>query len=135
MVFLNWVGPLLLENEEVMRVPPSIPGIYMLHAFAPEFGGYATFYIGKSCNIRRRLLQHLGDRTTKMVIRAARELDTSHWSAAPVVDPSLLARIEAGLIITLGPICNQQVPHANPVRVNLPPLSLRSFATPEELIQ
>ena len=120
---LDWVGPLILCPNEVRRVPAGVPGIYMLHAFAPSRGGYAVFYVGKASDLRRRLLQHLGARTAKPSVRAARELDPARWSAAPVLDPVLLSRVEAGLVLALRPVCNAQVPAAAPVLVNLPPLS------------
>lgn len=123
-VNLDWVGPLHLCADEVARVPQGVPGIYMLHALAGHLGGYATFYVGKTVDIRRRLQQHLGKRTTKLAIRAAREIDSAYWSAAPVEDAPLLACIESGLIRILQPICNTQVPNSKPVLVNLPPLSL-----------
>jgi len=122
---LDWVGPLILCPSEVRRVPVGIPGVYMLHAFAPSRSGYAVFYVGKASDLRRRLLQHLGGRTTKASVRAARELDPACWSAAPVLDVELLARVEAGLVVALRPVCNAQVPRAEPVLVNLPPLSFR----------
>ncbi|HEX9250357.1 MAG TPA: hypothetical protein VF856_12700 [Gemmatimonadaceae bacterium] len=125
-VILEWVGPLLLCPSEVSRVPDGVSGIYMLHAFFPSFGGYAVFYVGRASDIRRRLNQHLGPRTTKTLIRAARELDQAWWSAAPVLEPELLASVETGLIRALRPICNAQVPRAEPLPVNLPPLSFRS---------
>jgi len=123
---LDWVGPLLLSPSEVSRVPYGVSGIYLLHAFFPSFGGYAVFYVGRASDIRRRLNQHLGPRSAKTLIRAARELDQAWWSAAPVLEPELLACIEAGLIRALRPVCNAQVPRADPVLVNLPPLSFRS---------
>lgn len=123
-ILLDWVGPLILCPSEVRRVPTGIPGIYMLHAFAPSRGGYAVFYVGKACDLRRRLLQHLGGRTAKPSVRAARELDPARWSAAPILDRRLLSRVEAGLVLALRPVCNAQVPSAEPVLVNLPPLSL-----------
>src|SRR5438445_11938984 len=125
---LDWVGPLILCPSEVRRVPAGIPGIYLLHAFAPSRGGYAVFYVGRASDLRRRLFEHLGGRTAKPSVRAARELDPARWSAAPVLDPALLARVEAGLIVALRPVCNAQVPGAEPVLVNLPPLSFRSAA-------
>lgn len=123
---LDWVGPLLLCPSEVARVPEGISGIYMLHAFFPARGGYAVFYVGRARDIRRRLNQHLGPRTTKAIIRAARELDQAWWSAAPVLDPELLGCVEAGLIRALRPVCNAQVPSAEPALVNLPPLCFHS---------
>ena len=128
LVLLDWVGPLILCPSEARRVPAGIPGIYLLHAFAPSRGGYAVFYVGRASDLRRRLFEHRGGRTAKPSVRAARELDPARWSAAPVLDPGLLARVEAGLVLALRPVCNAQVPVAAPVLVNLPPLSFRDAA-------
>lgn len=121
---LDWVGPLPLNEDELSRVPEGIPGVYLLHVLARCFGGYVTFYAGRSSNLRRRLQQHLCKRTTKLSIRAVQEIDCAFWSAAPVENPSLLACIESGLIRNLIPICNDQIPGQKPVIVNLPPLFL-----------
>lgn len=126
-ISLDWVGPLVLSLSEVRRIPAAIPGIYLLHSLAPSRGGYSVFYVGKASDLRRRLLQHLGARSAKPSIRAARELDPPRWSAAPVLDLDLLSRVEAGLILTLRPVCNVQVPSAPPVLVTLPPLSFRTL--------
>jgi hypothetical protein len=123
---LEWVGPLLLCPGEVRRVPPEVPGVYLLHAFAPRFGGYTVFYVGRALDLRRRLLEHLGDRTAKPSVRAARELYQTYWSAAPVIDNTFLPGIESGLIRALRPICNAQLPTAAPLVVNLPPLSFET---------
>jgi hypothetical protein len=130
---LEWVGPLLLMSSEVRRIPDGIPGVYLLHALAKGLGGYATFYVGKSLDLRRRLSQHLGERTTKPLISAARELQDSYWSAAPVLDSAKLAAIEGGLIRALRPVCNWQTPSADPIAVNLPPLLLLTTFTEESI--
>lgn len=134
MITLGWVGPLLLCREEVARIPESIPGVYMLHVSAVERGGYATFYAGRSLDLRRRLLQHLGPKSTKTSIRAAREIDVAYFSAAPVEDLQLIGPIESGLIFLLNPICNGQVPAAAPAFVNLPPLSYRAALNEEDFV-
>jgi hypothetical protein len=131
---LNWVGPLRLTEGEVARIPADIPGVYLLHVVAPPRGGYATFYAGKSLDLRRRLRQHLSDRGTKPSIRAARELDVALWSAAPVLDLALMSSVEAGLIVALAPICNAQQPAATPILVNLPPLSFTTVFNEEERV-
>src|SRR6266480_68454 len=131
-MMLDWVGPLVLSAGETGRVPPGIPGVYLLHSFAPSHGGYATFYAGKSFDLRRRLRQHIGQRTTKASIRAARELAPAYWSAAPVFDAAEMTLVEAALIASLRPCCNQHIPSSEPLFVNLPPLSLISAFQEEE---
>jgi hypothetical protein len=122
MIVLDWVGPLCLCPTEVLRVPEGIPGVYLLQAFAPGFGGYPVFYAGRSDDLRRRLCEHLDDARAKPSVRAVRHAAAGYFSAAPVLQRAFLPRIEAGLIRALRPPCNDQIPTAAPLLVNLPPL-------------
>ena len=81
---LPWVGPLLLCQPEVMGIPRGIPGVYLLHSFAPAVGGYPVFYVGRSHDLRQRLLQHLDDSRAKLSIRVTRKAGRAYFSAAPV---------------------------------------------------
>lgn len=123
MITLDWVGPLLLCTKEVSRIPAGISGVYMLHVMAPTFLGYPVFYVGQSRDIRRRLIEHMDHRSTKPSVQAIRELERAYWSAAPVGNSGLLAGVESSLIRGLAPPCNDQIPTAVPVLVNLPPMS------------
>jgi hypothetical protein len=123
-VIIDWVGPLILCRDEVMRVPLGIPGVYLLQTEALQYAGYPVFYVGKANDLRRRLLQHLGHHTAKPAVRAMRELERGFFSAAPVLDASLMSGVESGLIRLLEPICNDQIPSAKPILVNLPPLTI-----------
>lgn len=121
---INWVGPLTLTPVEVNRVPHGVAGVYLLHRFAPPLGAYPVFYVGKSGDLRRRLTEHLNNRKSKASIWWFRRDGRAYFSAAPVPDLTLLDPIEAGLIVGLQPPCNDQLPTAAPVFVNLPPLRL-----------
>ena len=123
---VDWVGPLLLCEVELRRIPEAIPGVYLLHAFVPAAGGYPVVYAGQSRDLRRRLLRHAVGRTAKPIIRVLREAEQMYWSAAPIADAALRARYEAGLIRLLTPSCNDQIPAAAPAIANLPPISLGS---------
>lgn len=91
---------------------------------ALDYGGYPAFYVGRTQNLRRRLLEHLGPRTAKPSIRAVREVERAYWSAAPVLDASLRARVEASLVRVLTPPCNEQIPQGEGVLVDLPPMNI-----------
>lgn len=119
---LNWVGPLLLCRDEIARVPRAVGGIYLLHGFAADRGGYPAFYAGQSRDLRRRLFEHLGDATAKPSVAGARRLTRSYFSAARVENPMLRAACESGLIQGLEPVCNDQCPGVAPVFPNLPPM-------------
>lgn len=120
---LNWVGPLILCEAELRRIPPGVAGVYLLQAFVAAVGGYPILYVGQSADLRRRLGEHLG------TVRAGRRrplATTTYFSAAPVLGVGLRHRVEAGLIQMLDPDRNRQVPCAHPVFVNLPPLHVFS---------
>lgn len=123
-VALDWVGPLLLCDAELRRIPEAIPGVYLLHAFTTVAGGYPVVYAGRSRDLRRRLLRHAVGRTAKPIIRVLRQAEQLYWSAAPILNAVLRARSEAGLIRLLMPSCNDQIPTVSPVVVNLPPVRL-----------
>jgi hypothetical protein len=119
---LAWCGPLLLCDEEVSRIPREIGGVYLLQVFSMAHGRYAVAYAGKATDLLQRLTQHRRSMTFPEV-RIARERLHLFFSAAPVPDAALRARIEAGLILRFRPPFNRQVPKATPVLTTLPPLS------------
>ncbi len=119
---LKWIGPLLLCETEIRRVPAGTPGVYLLHSFAPLVGGYPVFYAGRTGDIRRRLDQHLDNGRAKLSIRIARTTRRAYFSAAPVPGEEIQSQIESALIRILEPACNGQIPAVDPVLVNLPPL-------------
>ena len=122
MLRLDWVGPLCLCASEVDRVPRGVAGVYLLHAFAAPLGSYPVFYVGRSCDLQRRLHQHLADAAAKPSVRLFRRFAPAYFSAAVVLQQALLDRIESGLIRGLRPPCNGQIPTAAPLLVSLPPL-------------
>lgn len=120
-MILDWVGPLLFTKSEIRRVPEGVCGVYLLHVCAPAYGGYPVVYAGKATNLRQRLGQHAGDQA-KPIIQAVGRMDQIYFSAAPV-PLTLLDHIEAGLVHNLDPLCNDQRPAADPITVNLPPIT------------
>jgi hypothetical protein len=120
---LNWVGPLILTASEVVRVPAGIAGVYLLHSKNLCQGCYPPFYVGRSSDLHRRLMEHLSSRA-KPRIQAALLTEAAYWSAAPVESPMDRARIESALIHFFRPACNDQFPSDRALFVNLPPLFL-----------
>jgi excinuclease UvrABC nuclease subunit len=112
-------------REEVGRIPGRVPGVYLLHAFAAEFGGYPVCYVGQSADLRRRLFQHTNLRSAKPIITAIRRVSTTYFSAAPVTDPKERLEYEAALIAALQPPFNEQQPRAYRRLPDLPPLFIR----------
>jgi hypothetical protein len=121
---LEWVGPLRLAWDEIDRIQPSIPGVYILHVFAVNRGGYPAFYVGQSRDIRRRLADHVDDGTSASMVRRIQRYGAAYFSAAPVVSKTQRLSVEAGLIRLLTPLCNRQVPLTDPIYTNLPPFTV-----------
>ena len=117
---------MLLCPVELRRIPEGVPGVYLLHGFDPAAGGYPVVYAGRSRDLRNRLLRHGCGGSAKPIIRAVRGAERLYWSAAPIASAALRARVESGLVRLLEPTCNDQVPTAAPVLVNLPPMSIGS---------
>lgn len=121
-MWLEWVGPMVLTKQEVRRIPRGVGGVYMLHVWAPQYGAYPIYYVGRSRDLRRRLLEHLRP-TSRAVLRAMREVESAYWSAAPIADSDARADTEASLIALLDPPCNQWQPKTWTTMANLPALS------------
>lgn len=124
---LEWVGPLVLCDAEVGRVPSGIPGVYLLHVFRPARALYDVFYAGNAGDLRARLGQHLRSASTSPDVRWLRAGMTLHFSAAPVLALDDRLAVEAGLIQMLRPPYNRQVPRRPAVHPNLPPFTLINF--------
>jgi excinuclease UvrABC nuclease subunit len=114
----------VLCDLEVARVPTHIPGIYLIHSFDRTWGYYPALYVGKTRDLRARMVQHMETASTSPDFRAVREEMATYFSAAPVLESALRDGVEAGLIRLLRPPFNRQVPQPDPTYVNLPPMSL-----------
>lgn len=116
---------MLLCAEEVDRIPDEIPGVYILHSFDPGSGFYPPVYVGKTRDLRVRLVQHLDSTSsTSPDVIVARSRFRIYLSAAPVLDTSERDGVEGALIQVLRPRCNRQVPRMVSVYPNLPPLTV-----------
>lgn len=114
------MGPLVVCDEEIGRIPGGIPGVYVLQAFDLASAAYGVLYAGKTSDLRDRLRQHATGSTAAdmLIVRAAMR---TYFSAAPVLDPAVRDGIEAALIRLLRPPCNRQVPRFAPIFPTLPP--------------
>ena len=121
-MILDWVGPLLLVEREIRRIPTGVPGVYLLHTLSLVAGGYRTYYAGQSTDLRRRLCEHTSSSRTKWSLAAVYETESTYFSAAPVLIAADRLRAEAGLIAILRPPLNVQHPSAPAVLVTLPPM-------------
>ena len=127
MIILPWFGPAVLYESEIGRIPMGVGGVYLLHGFDPVLGAYPVLYAGKAGDLPRGLTDHLTNTRLRRHLRASRGLSRVYFSAAPVPDTEMQARIEGALIRILDPTCNRQVPTAEPLLVNLPPLHVLSL--------
>lgn len=101
-------------------MPPSIPGVYMLMAFASKTGKYGSLYCGQTNDLQVRLMQHHSSATTANGFKTLRTQITPYFTAAPVLTPQERLAIEAGLIALLRPPLNRQLPRHAPLFPTLP---------------
>jgi len=122
---LDWVGPMVLCNEELGRIPRRVPGIYIIHSFDSTRGIYPAIYVGKSQDLRLRLLQHLRCySSTSPDIVVLRSRFRTYFSAAPLVSASERDGAESALIQIFRPRANRQVPRTLTLIPNLPPMTV-----------
>jgi excinuclease Cho len=79
---------------------PSSPGVYVFHGDDPAL----PLYIGKSVNLRQRVLSHLRNSDEDRMLRQTRSI--SHIRTAGDIGAQLL---EAQMIKTLHPLLNQKL--------------------------
>ena len=121
-LILSWVGPSVFYAGDVGAVPAGVPGVYVLSAFTKRDPTLVPFYVGQSCDVRRRLTEHLiGQRTFAKHLRS--HLPT-YFHVAVVSDPAIRAAAEAALIWSLSPVGNDVVPAAPPIELNPPKFTL-----------
>jgi predicted GIY-YIG superfamily endonuclease len=106
----DWVGPLLLDSAEISRVPPGVPGIYMLMAHLPAYNKFGALYCGQTGDLRVRMSQHCSSDATAGDFLTVRGQFKTYFSAAPVLSRSTRLSFESGLIALRRPPLNRQVP-------------------------
>jgi hypothetical protein len=122
---LDWHGPFVLCSDELGSLPKLLGGVYLLSAFTPLRPSLTPFYAGQSCDLQRRLSEHLfGHRTFAEQLRS--RLST-YFSAAAVSDSALRTAAEAALIGHFRPAGNEVLPTGLRVEISLPPLALLDF--------
>jgi predicted GIY-YIG superfamily endonuclease len=110
---VEWVGPLLLTPVEIDRVPRGIPGIYLLLLYLADSEAFWPIYCGQSSDLRARLRQHDGHRSSLIDLPAVRRNKSTYLAAAPVFQRGTRLAMEAGLIQLLRPSLNRQIPPAS----------------------
>ena len=56
---LDWRGPLCLGDAIVGLMPAGLPSMYVLQHWSGAGCRYVVYYVGKTVDLRRRLLEHL----------------------------------------------------------------------------
>lgn len=88
--------------REAIADMPSAPGVYLFHGHE----GDLPLYIGKSVNLRSRLLSHLRTADEARMLRQTRRI--THIRTAGEIGALLL---EARLIKEMHPLFNQKLRH------------------------
>ena len=122
---LRWLGPRALCREQLGFVPHGLPGVYLLQHFSEVSGTFPAFYVGQSCDLRRRLAEHLKSSASGVWFFRTRR--PTYFSAAHVL-PFLLDDVERSLIQLLMPPANDRTPHPDlPLLPNIPHLQFKTY--------
>lgn len=92
--------------DSVKADAPAVPGVYAIWAppWAQEVG---CLYVGKSKNMRNRLLQHLNDAQNDALYRYIRDYEGYLlFTAEPAASDAQAKLLESAMIQRLEPECN-----------------------------
>lgn len=103
-------------------MPPEVPGVYVLQLL--HGGSFVPVYVGQTDDLRVRLTTHLRTAAAKPALRAVRHRASAYFSAATVAERRTRLQCESGLIRSLNPLFNLQVPRIAPLFPPPPPMRL-----------
>ncbi len=105
---LQWSNLIPLTYEEIQNIPSST-GVYRL-SYGPGDGSFYIFYIGRTKNLRRRILNHIGNLEDNICIKNYIKKYLCRFRFAIIPDEETRARTERELIQKFNPKCNFQEP-------------------------
>jgi len=91
-------------RQNVKNEAPSTPGLYLLLFETPT--GYEVFYVGQANNLKRRLLEHLGQREQNSCIKKYLHSCDCYYHCIELRSRQFLSTFECELIRTYYPHCN-----------------------------
>jgi len=94
----------VLTRQNVRNEAPSTPGLYLLLFETPT--GYEVFYVGQANNLKRRLLEHLGQHEQNPCIKKYLYSYDCYYHCIELRSRQFLSTFECELIRTYRPSCN-----------------------------
>ncbi len=113
---LNWRSHPVYDSETVSNVVPDRPGVYVLWTV---FAFTGVFYVGKSKELSSRLQRHLEGSEENICLKDKLSCFQCGFSFAEA-NFYQLDSIERYLYERYKPSCNNQLPEAFALPVNLP---------------
>ncbi|MFH2142963.1 MAG: GIY-YIG nuclease family protein [Bacteroidota bacterium] len=106
---LTWTKLTPLNATEIEKISTDTSGVYRL-SYKHEDGNYYVFYIGKSTDIRKRLLEHIADSEPNLGIKKFYSSYECFFRYAIVKDEYVRNGAEKQLFLHYHPSCNDVEP-------------------------
>jgi excinuclease UvrABC nuclease subunit len=117
---LYWTKLIQLTSENLDDIPENIPGVYRLSYKHPTDGNYYVFYVGKSENIKRRLLEHIAPEEVNEGIKLFVNSKICYFKYAQVSEDYIRSAAERQMYKHYEPTYNRVEPEGREdVEVNL----------------
>lgn len=116
---ITWSGFKSPYNEQTAGLAPSQAGVYLLWV-KMQSGKWKCFYVGRSVDLRQRLLDHLSTSEPNGCIKTKVSKYVCGFEYALVSSQSDRDGIEKYLYDKYKPECNKVDPGGTPIEVNLP---------------
>jgi len=116
---LTWTKLLKLDETLIGQIPDNLPGVYRLSYKDPD-GNYYVFYVGKSDDIKRRLMEHISDSEQNACIRGYLTSTECYFRYAKVMRQEVRDSGERQMYRHYKPTCNEKEPEGkDDIQVNL----------------
>ncbi|XOB46317.1 MAG: GIY-YIG nuclease family protein [Candidatus Nealsonbacteria bacterium] len=107
MAELQWSNLIPLTYEKIQNIS-SLAGVYRL-SYGPGDGNFYIFYIGRTKNLRRRILNHIGNLEDNLCIKNYIRKYPCRFKFAIIPDEEVRVGTERELIQKFNSKCNFQV--------------------------
>lgn len=120
---LKWTKLTYLSKDNVNIIPENIPGVYRLSFKSTDSTNntvYYVFYVGKSNDIKKRMLEHLSESEENEGIRNYVKQNKCFFKYAQISEEYIRCAAEKQMYFHFEPSWNKVIPEGrDDVKVNL----------------
>lgn len=116
---LTWTKLTELIESSIRGLGDNLPGAYRL-SYKADDGNYYVFYVGKSEDIKKRLLEHVSSEEKNVCIKNYLSTKKCFFRYAQITKEHIRDAAERQMYKQYEPSCNEKEPQGrDDVRVNL----------------